>query len=154
WQADQRQRSAPGDGRARRALTSPRMPRRRLPHVHLPQGLGRHARRSHRRALYRIRRRHSALRERTGGSGSARSLREDIMQTKQLSAAETEAFGAELDDLLRRTKADLGERDVRYIRKARRLQLSLEIAGRGLLFASFFPPAWALGTAALSLSKI
>jgi fatty acid desaturase len=76
------------------------------------------------------------------------------MNTKHLSPAEVEAFGAELDDLLRRTKADLGERDVRYIRRVRRLQLSLEVAGRGLLFASFFPPAWILGTAALSLSKI
>lgn len=76
------------------------------------------------------------------------------MQTKRLSAAEIEAFGAELDDLMRRTKADLGERDVRYIRKVRRLQLSLEISGRSLLFAGFFPPAWILGTAALSLSKI
>jgi NADPH-dependent stearoyl-CoA 9-desaturase len=76
------------------------------------------------------------------------------MQTKHLSPADTEAFGAELDDLLRRTKADLGERDVRYIRRVRRLQLSLELAGRGLLFAGFFPPAWILGTAALSLSKI
>ena len=76
------------------------------------------------------------------------------MQTKQLSAAEADAFGAELDDLLRRTKADLGERDVRYIRRVRRLQLSLEVAGRGLLFAGFFPPALIGGTIALSLSKI
>ena len=35
-----------------------------------------------------------------------------------------------------------------------RAQRGLEVAGRGLLFAGFFPPAWLGGTAALSLSKI
>ena len=35
-----------------------------------------------------------------------------------------------------------------------RTQRALEIAGRGLLFAGFLPPAWLGGTTALSLSKI
>jgi fatty acid desaturase len=76
------------------------------------------------------------------------------MSTKNLSPAELEAFGAELDALLVRTKADLGERDARYIRRAVRLQRALDVAGRALLFASVFPPAWALGTAALAAAKI
>lgn len=72
----------------------------------------------------------------------------------QLTPPEIEAFGAELDALLERTRRDLGERDVRYIRRVIRIQRSLEVTGRALLFASFFPPAWVLGTAALAASKI
>ena len=50
--------------------------------------------------------------------------------------------------------ADLGERDAAYINKVIRVQRGLEVAGRGLLFVGFLPPAWVAGTAALSLSKI
>ena len=35
-----------------------------------------------------------------------------------------------------------------------RAQRGLEVAGRGLMFAGFFPPAWLAGVTALSLSKI
>lgn len=76
------------------------------------------------------------------------------MLTSRLSPSEIEAFGAEIDDLLRRTRADLGERDVRHIRRAKRTQLTFEVVGRGLLFASFFPPAWLAGTASLAIAKI
>jgi linoleoyl-CoA desaturase len=72
----------------------------------------------------------------------------------QLSPTELEAFGAELDALLLRTRKDVGERDVRYIRRVVRLQRSFDLAGRALLFASFFPPAWILGTASLAAAKI
>jgi NADPH-dependent stearoyl-CoA 9-desaturase len=71
-----------------------------------------------------------------------------------LSPAELEAFGAELDALMARTKTDLGERDVRYMRRVIRVQRSLELGGRALLFASVLPPAWVLGTACLGASKI
>jgi len=71
-----------------------------------------------------------------------------------LSPSELAAFGRELDELLQRTKADLGERDARYIRRVIRVQRSLELAGRALLFAGAFPPTWLLGTAALATSKI
>lgn len=64
-----------------------------------------------------------------------------------------EAFGAELDELYARTKADLGDRDVRYIRRVMRFQRGCEIAGRALLFVPT-PITWALGTASLSVSKI
>ena len=53
-----------------------------------------------------------------------------------------------------RVVADLGERDADYIRKVIRAQRGLEVAGRGLLFAGFLPPAWLAGVTALSLSKI
>ena len=71
-----------------------------------------------------------------------------------LSPDHIEAFGAELDDLRRRTIADLGERDREYLEKVVRAQRGLEFAGRALLFAGFLPPAWVGGVAALSLSKI
>lgn len=80
-----------------------------------------------------------------------------------LSPTDLEAFGADIDALLTRTKADLGARDTRYIRRVIRVQRGLEVAGRALLFASgfsaplfppMFPVAWALGTGALAASKI
>jgi fatty acid desaturase len=74
--------------------------------------------------------------------------------TPQLTPEQLQAFGEELDAIRARVVADLGERDAAYIEKVIRAQRALEVAGRGLLFASFLPPAWVAGTAALSLSKI
>src|SRR6266487_3275128 len=74
--------------------------------------------------------------------------------TPQLTPEELEAFGRELDAIRARVVADLGERDADYINKIIRVQRGLEVAGRGLLFLGFLPPAWLAGTAALSLSKI
>jgi fatty acid desaturase len=65
-----------------------------------------------------------------------------------------ERFGQELDAIRARVVADLGQRDVDYINRIIRAQRALEVAGRGLLFLGFLPPAWIGGTAALSLSKI
>ena len=72
----------------------------------------------------------------------------------QLSPEQTQALGEELDALRKRVMDDLGEPDVAYIRNLIKAQRALEISGRGLLFASFLPPAWLAGVAALSLSKI
>jgi fatty acid desaturase len=74
--------------------------------------------------------------------------------TPTLTPEQLDAFGAELDAIRTRVMADLGERDATYIKKVIRAQRGLEVAGRGLLWASFLPPAWLAGTAALSLSKI
>ena len=71
-----------------------------------------------------------------------------------LTPEQFQAFGEELDAIRARVVADLGERDVDYINRLIRVQRGLEVAGRGLLFAGFLPPAWIGGTAALSLSKI
>jgi fatty acid desaturase len=72
----------------------------------------------------------------------------------QLSDEQLEALGQELDALRNRVTAELGERDAEYIRSVIKAQRGLEVAGRGLLFAGFLPPAWVAGMAALSLSKI
>ncbi len=74
--------------------------------------------------------------------------------TPRLTPEQLDEFGKELDAIRTRVMADLGERDATYIKKVIRAQRGLEVAGRGLLWASFLPPAWLAGTAALSLSKI
>ena len=71
-----------------------------------------------------------------------------------LTPAQLESFGEELDAIRLRVLADRGERDADYIRGVIRAQRGLEVAGRGLLWAGVFPPAWIAGTAALSVSKI
>jgi fatty acid desaturase len=76
------------------------------------------------------------------------------MTYTDLTPEQIEAFGAEMDAIRAKHVADLGERDLDYIRKIIRAQRGLEVAGRGLLFLSFLPPAWLAGVAALSVSKI
>jgi linoleoyl-CoA desaturase len=71
-----------------------------------------------------------------------------------LTPEQIESFGEELDAIRQRVLADRGESDANYIRRVIRAQRGLEVAGRGLLWAGVFPPAWIAGTAALSLSKI
>jgi NADPH-dependent stearoyl-CoA 9-desaturase len=73
---------------------------------------------------------------------------------RKLSPAEIEAFGAELDALRARIVADLGEKDAKYIRNIVRTVRYTEVAGRALLMAGIFPPAWILGTVTLGVSKI
>ncbi|GAA1994882.1 acyl-CoA desaturase [Amycolatopsis minnesotensis] len=72
----------------------------------------------------------------------------------RLTPAQVEEFGRELDEIRQRIVADLGAEDVDYIHNIIKTQRGLEILGRGLLFAGFFPPAWIAGVGALSLSKI
>jgi fatty acid desaturase len=73
---------------------------------------------------------------------------------KKLSPEQIEEFGKEMDALRARIVADLGEKDADYIRGVVGMQKKLEVAGRALLWAGWFPPAWIGGVTALSLSKI
>jgi fatty acid desaturase len=70
------------------------------------------------------------------------------------SQADVEEFGRELDRIRDEIIASLGERDADYIRGVIAAQRKLELGGRALLFASWLPPAWAAGTAALAVAKI
>ena len=77
-------------------------------------------------------------------------MRED----RQLSPAEQDAFGSELDALRNRTLADLGAADARYIRRIRSATRLSALAGRLLLLVGWFPPTWLLGSLLLGLAKI
>src|ERR1700742_2890489 len=71
-----------------------------------------------------------------------------------LTPEQIESFGEELDAIRQRVLAERGESDANYICRVIKAQRGLEAAGRGLLWAGVFPPAWIAGTTALSLSKI
>ena len=71
-----------------------------------------------------------------------------------LTPEDIESIGKELDAIRDEVMADLGEEDAAYIRKVIAAQRSLEVAGRGALLVSLFPPAWLAGTTMLSVAKI
>lgn len=75
-------------------------------------------------------------------------------QSRRLTPAEVEAFGAELDALRNEIMAQVGEREADYIRRTQALVRYTEVGGRALLIAGWFPPAWAAGASLLGLSKI
>ena len=71
-----------------------------------------------------------------------------------LSDADIENLGAELDAIREQIVASRGERDAAYIRTVIDAQRKLELGSRAVLLFSLFPPAWLIGTAGLSVSKI
>ena len=71
-----------------------------------------------------------------------------------LTDADIEQLGKELDALRERVIDSRGQRDADYIRRLIDVQRFLELASRGVLLFSLFPPAWLVGTTGLSLSKI
>ena len=74
--------------------------------------------------------------------------------TTHLSDADIENLGAELDAIREQIVASRGERDAAYIRTVIDAQRKLELGSRAVLLFSLFPPAWLIGTAGLSVSKI
>ena len=75
-------------------------------------------------------------------------------KSRSLNAAELDMLAAELDALRAQTLADLGETDAKYIRKIVASVRYTAMAGRGLLFLGWFPPAWLAGTTLLGIAKI
>jgi NADPH-dependent stearoyl-CoA 9-desaturase len=73
---------------------------------------------------------------------------------EHLTPEDLDAIGAELDEIRDEVMADLGENDAHYIRDVIKTQRTLEVGGRAALLVSLFPPAWLVGTTALSLAKI
>ena len=71
-----------------------------------------------------------------------------------LTPDDIEELGRELDAIREQVLASRGERDAAYIRRVIDVQRALEVAGRGVLLFSLFPPAWVVGTASLSVAKI
>ncbi len=72
----------------------------------------------------------------------------------RLTPEQIEAIGRELDELHEQVKADLGDRDAKYIRSMISMQRTLALLGRFELFASRWRLPWTLGTATLGLAKI
>jgi linoleoyl-CoA desaturase len=73
---------------------------------------------------------------------------------RKLTAEELAAFGHELDEIRDQVKQDLGERDVRHIRRIITLVHQTDAAGRFLLQAGVDPVTFALGSLTLGVSKI
>jgi fatty acid desaturase len=78
----------------------------------------------------------------------------DVREYTHLTDEEVEAIGRELDAIRAEIEADRGQADRDYVTRIITLQRRLAAAGRITLFASFFPPAWLLGTALLGSAKI
>ena len=72
----------------------------------------------------------------------------------RLSPEQIDALGSEFDAIRDRVRADLGERDRRYIESMIEMHRRLGVISRALLLASNNPPARWAGTAALSAAKI
>ena len=72
----------------------------------------------------------------------------------RLSPEQIEALGREFDAIRERVRADLGERDRRYIESMIAMQRRLALLGRVELFGARYWPTWILGTATLSMAKI
>jgi NADPH-dependent stearoyl-CoA 9-desaturase len=72
----------------------------------------------------------------------------------RLTPEQIEALGREFDALHEAVKADLGDRDSRYIRSIIALQRRLALMGRLELIASRWRLPWLLGAATLGMAKI
>jgi linoleoyl-CoA desaturase len=71
-----------------------------------------------------------------------------------LTDEDVENLGRELDAIRQQLLDSRGERDASYIRSVIDFQRKLELGSRAVLLFSLFPPAWIVGTAGLSISKI
>src|SRR4051795_7440813 len=72
----------------------------------------------------------------------------------RLTEEQIEAIGKEFEELHEQVKADLGDRDARYIRGIIGLQRRLALIGRALLVPSRSTPSLVAGTSVLGLAKI
>src|SRR5689334_15335059 len=72
----------------------------------------------------------------------------------RLTPEQIEAIGKEFDELHEQVKADLGDRDARYIRSMIGLQRRLALIGRFELIASRWRIPWLLGASTLGTAKI
>jgi linoleoyl-CoA desaturase len=77
-----------------------------------------------------------------------------VSPLSRLTPEQIEALGREFDAIRDRVRADLGERDRRYIESMIEMHRRLGVLARALLLASNNLPARAAGTAALSAAKI
>ena len=96
----------------------------------------------------------TATLERSLASTQHPELTELERLTSHLTPADIEELGARFEAIRQRVIAERGEKDATYIRRIVKLQRTLEVAGRGMLYLGFLPPFLVGGVAALGLSKI
>ncbi len=72
----------------------------------------------------------------------------------RLTPEQIEQLGREFDAIHDEVRAELGDRDSRYIRSTIKLHRQLVLAARAMLVGSRYKPLWLAGTAALSVAKI
>jgi fatty acid desaturase len=72
----------------------------------------------------------------------------------RLTTEQIEELGREFDAIHDQVKAELGERDRKYITSMIEMHRRMVVLARVLLFASRYRPAWVAGTTMLSLAKI
>jgi NADPH-dependent stearoyl-CoA 9-desaturase len=72
----------------------------------------------------------------------------------RLTPEQIEQIGREFDVIHDQVKAELGERDRKYITSMIEMHRRMVVLARLLLFASRYKPAWIAGTTMLSLAKI
>ena len=87
-----------------------------------------------------------------GAQGHAAADTENPLH--RLTAEQIEALGREFDELHEQVKADLGDRDAKYIRSMIAFQRKLALIGRVELIASRWRVPWILGASTLGLAKI
>jgi len=75
-------------------------------------------------------------------------------KNRELTQADLDELARELDAIRQEVVDDIGEKDAKYIRRVYSAVRYSSLAGRALLFAGWFPPAWVLGTGLLSFAKI
>jgi fatty acid desaturase len=73
---------------------------------------------------------------------------------QHLTPEQVEQVGREFDELHEQVKADLGDRDARYIRAIIGMQRRMALMGRFELFASRWRIPWVVGATTLGLAKI
>jgi NADPH-dependent stearoyl-CoA 9-desaturase len=85
---------------------------------------------------------------------SSREISHEKTQPLDLPSKERmKQFGAEIELLRKRVESELGEDDVRYIRRLNRFSRTMEAAGRILIHASFEPIGFGAGVTALWIHK-
>jgi NADPH-dependent stearoyl-CoA 9-desaturase len=89
----------------------------------------------------------------TGPAASAHAADSDN-PLQRLTPEQIEELGREFEALHEQVKADLGDRDARYIRSMIALQRRLALMGRAELLASRWRVPWLLGASTLGLAKI
>jgi fatty acid desaturase len=89
-----------------------------------------------------------------GPSGSAHDAAASENPLHRLTPEQIEALGREFDELHEQVKADLGDRDAKYIRSMIAFQRRLALIGRVELIASRWRAPWIIGASTLGMAKI